>query len=47
MDTGYTIARYVNRDKFESRYEMLNYVVLELWAYGENGDDFGIPKNAS
>ena len=46
MDTGYTIARYVNRYKYESRYEMLNYVALELWAHGEDGDGFGIPKNA-
>ena len=33
MDTGYTIARYVNRDKFESRYEMLNFVALKILAY--------------
>ena len=46
MDTGLTIARYVNRNKFESRYEMLNFVALEYWSYGENGDSFGMPRNA-
>ena len=46
MDTGLTIARYVNRNKFKSRYKMLNYVALEYWSYGENGDGFGMPRNA-
>ena len=29
MDTGFTIARYVNGNKYKSRYEMLNHVALE------------------
>ena len=40
------MARYVNRNKFESRYEMLNFVALEYWSYGENGDGFGMARNA-
>ena len=46
MDTGFTMARYVNRNKLESRYEMLNFVALEYWSYGENGDGFGMQTNA-
>ena len=37
MDTGFTMARYINRNKLESRYEILNFVALEYWSYGENG----------
>ena len=47
MDTGFIMARYVNRNKFEPRYEMLNWAALELWSYGENGDGFGIPTEAT
>ena len=46
MDTGYTVARYINKFKYESRYDRLNCVALELWANGEDGNGFGIPMNA-
>ena len=46
MDTGFTIARYVNGNTYKSRYEMLNHVALEYWSYGECGDGFGMPRNA-
>ena len=46
MDTGSTIARYVNDNKYKSRYEMLNHVAMEYWSYGEYGDGFGMPRNA-
>ena len=46
MDTGFTLARYVNKFKYESRYDMLNRVALELWVHGEDGNGFGIPTNA-
>ena len=46
MDTGYTLARYVNKFKYESRYDMLNCVALKLWAHSEDGNGFGIPTNA-
>ena len=29
--------RYVNGNKYKSRYEMLNQVVMEYWTYGEHG----------
>ena len=25
---------------------MLNHAVMEYWSYGENGDDFGMQRNA-
>ena len=46
MHTGYTIARYVNGNKYKSRYEMLNNVAMEYWLYGEYRDGFGMPRNA-
>ena len=46
LHTGYTIARYVNGNKYKSRYEMLNHVVMEYWTYGEHGEGFGMPRNA-
>ena len=46
MDTGFTIARYVNGNKYKSRYEMLNHMAMEYWSYGECGDGFGMPRNA-
>ena len=46
MDTGLTIARYINQYKYDSRYHMLNQVVLDLWVYGEDGTGFGVPRNA-
>ena len=46
MDTGYTLARYVNKFKYEYRYDMLNCMALKLWAHGEDGNGFSIPKNA-
>ena len=46
LHTGYTIARYVNGNKYISRYEMLNHVVKEYWIYGEFGVGFGMPRNA-
>ena len=44
MHTGYTIARYVNGNKYKSRYEMLNHMVMEYWTYGEHGEGFGMPS---
>ena len=46
LHTGYITARYVNRRKYESKYEMINKVVTEYWVYGEYGDGFGTPRNA-
>ena len=46
MDTGYTIAKYINKYKYDDKYEMINDVVLGLWVYGESGNGFGCPKNA-
>ena len=46
LHTGYTTARYVNRNKYKSRYDVLNHVVTEYWVYGEYGEGFGMPKNA-
>ena len=46
MHTGYTVARYVNGNKYKSRYEMLNHVVMEYWTYGEHREGFGMPSNA-
>ena len=46
LHTGYTIARYVNGNKYKSRYEMLNHLVTEYWIYGEQGEGFGMPRNA-
>ena len=46
MHTGYTIARYINGKKYKSRYEMLNHAVMEYWLYRENGDGFGMQRNA-
>ena len=40
------MARYVNKRKYESRYDMINQVVTEYWVYSEYGEGFGIPKNA-
>ena len=34
MDTGYTVAKYINKYKYEDKYEMINDVVLNLWVYG-------------
>ena len=34
MDTGYTVAKYINTYKYDSRYDMLNKVALDLWAHG-------------
>ena len=45
MDTGYTVARYVNKHRYDTKYEMLNEVVLNLWVYGETGMGYGCPKN--
>ena len=45
MDTGFTIARYVNRNKFKSRYEMLNHVAQKYWSYRESRDGFGMSRN--
>ena len=28
MDTGYTIAKYINKYKYDDKYEMINDVVL-------------------
>ena len=39
-------ARYVNGNKYKSRYDMLNHVVTEYWVYGEFGEGFGMPKKA-
>ena len=44
--TGYTTARYVNKNKYKSRYDILNHVVIEYWVYVEFGEGFGMPKNA-
>jgi len=38
VDTGFTVARYINKYKYDSWY------ALELWATDGNG--FGIPTNA-
>ena len=46
MDTGFTVAKYINKYKYDSRYNMLNNVALELWVHGEDGNGFGVPKNA-
>ena len=46
MDTGFTIARYINKYKYDSRYDMLNRVALDLWIYGEDGNGFGVPRNS-
>ena len=46
MDTGFTIARYINKHRYDSRYHMLNKVALDLWIYGEDGNGFGVPRNA-
>ena len=46
LHTGYTIARYVNGNKYKSRYEMLNHVDMEYWTYGEHGEGFGMPRDA-
>ena len=46
MDTGYTVARYVNKNRYDTKYEMFNDVVLNLWVYGETGMGYGCPKNA-
>ena len=46
MDTGYTIAKYINKYKYDNKYEMINDVALGLWVYGEEGNGFGCPKNA-
>ena len=46
MDTGYTVAKYINQYRYEDKYEMINDVVLNLWVYGESGMGFGCPKNA-
>ena len=43
---GYTTARYVNRRKYESKYDMISKVVAEYWIYGEYGDGVGTPRNA-
>ena len=44
MDTGYTIAKYINKYKYEDKYEMINNVVLGLWVYGESGTGSGVRK---
>ena len=46
LHTGYITARYVNRRKYESKYEMINKVFTEYWVYEEHGDGFGTPRNA-
>ena len=46
LHTGYTIARYVNGNKYKSRYEMLNHMVMIYWTYGEQWEGFGMPRNA-
>ena len=46
MDTGYNVAKYINEDRYEDKYEMINDVVLNLWVYGDTGMGFGCPKNA-
>ena len=43
---GYRSHKYINRYKYDSRYHMLNQVVLDLWVYGEDGTGFGLPRNA-
>ena len=43
---GYRSHKYINRYKYDSRYHMLNQVVLDLWVYGEDGTEFGLPRNA-
>ena len=40
------ICKDENGEKYKSWYEMLNYAVMEYWSYGENGDGFGMPRNA-
>ena len=35
LHTRYTTARYVNRRKYESKYDMISNVVAEYWIYGE------------
>ena len=44
MDTGYTVAKYINKYRYEDKYEMINDMVLNLWVYGESGNGFGCPK---
>ena len=46
MDTGFTVAKYINKYKYDSRYDMLNRVALDLWIYGEDGNGFGVPRNS-
>ena len=43
LDTGFTVGKYINKYKYDSRYDMLNEVALKLWVYGEDGTGFGVP----
>ena len=45
IQTGYMVARYVNGNKYKSRYEMFNHVAMEYWSYGENREGWGMPRN--
>ena len=46
LHTGYITARYVNRRKYESKYDMISKVVAEYWIYGEYCDGFSTPRIA-
>ena len=46
LHTGYIMARYLNRSKYASRYDMINKMVTKYWVYSEYGDGFGTPRNA-
>ena len=47
LHTRYITARYVNRRKYESKYDIISKVVAEYWIYGEYVDGFGTPfRNA-
>ena len=43
LNTSFTTARYVNRKKYTSKYDMVNKVATDCWIYGEYGDGFGKP----
>ena len=46
LNTSLNTARYVNMEKYTSKYDMLNKVATDYWIYGEYGDGFGKPLNA-
>ena len=41
LNTGFTTDRYVNMEKYTSKYDMLNKVATDYWIHGEYGNGFG------